>query len=59
MTIIKIIRKLGLQDTTMNLAKTTENEIGIKEIFIYTNDGTLLINSKFTKLIGIQAEKCT
>lgn len=38
---------MGLQDTNLNLTLTMDIELAIKELFIFTNDGTLVVNSKF------------
>ena len=42
----------------MNVVQIADNEIGVKEIFIYTDEGTQLLNNKFSRPFGVNSEKC-
>lgn len=51
-------RKLGLQDTTINLSKIPTNQeldFSIKEIYVFNKEGVLILNTKFKTFIEGQS----
>ena len=40
---------MGLQETTINNTHLTEYDIGIKELFIFNCEGSVILTTSFTK----------
>jgi hypothetical protein len=49
---------LGLQDTNLNITLSTEIELAIKELFIFTSEGIMLVNTKFNEINCPNINKC-
>jgi hypothetical protein len=42
----------------MNQAVISESELGVKEVFVFTDEGVQLINCKFIRMFGFNLENC-
>jgi hypothetical protein len=41
----------------MNVVPLGENEIGVKEIFVFTNEGNQLLNTKFARILDFNGDE--